>query len=582
MHKLLIEDDEGKTVAVPLIREEITIGRMEGNTIRLTEQNVSRRHARLMLRDSQLKIEDLGSYNGTKLNGNSLSAPATLKDGDVILIGDYRLGIKEDAQAVQPAAPTVAQSPVVATPVAEMMEGQPTIPVSSMLAQVAAMETKARLVVTGRVLGGQEFSLDRLSQVIGRTSENDIILNHKSISRHHAKIIREGKRFVIVDLESANGIRVGGAEQERTELDPGDLIELGEVKLRFVVGDGPVMADGSGFFGDKRKVIGLVAGGAVALVLVMVFALSGEKKPPVVIAPPPPTLPAVPPPPPPPPVVPLEKLLAQAQSAAQLENWNEALTMVIKATTQEPGSTEAAVLRKAIEAEKEASERIATLTAALEKQSFEVVLEGVQAIPTDSRYRERAESLRKDATTGYIAAHLEAATNFVASDNCADAEREAQLVLSASPNHKKASGVIKRCTALAKKAAIEPAAPKPVVKKAEPAPKPVVKKAESTVAKPVAQKNPPAVPAAPEVAADPDKLIKDAQQAWFRGQYAVAIDSARRALKAKPGLANAYQIIAVCSCALKDADSAAKAFEKLDDRNKQYVRASCQKSGINL
>ena len=580
MHKLLIEDDEGKTVAVPLIREEITIGRMEGNTIRLTEQNVSRRHARLMLRDSQLRIEDLGSYNGTKLNGNPVSAPAILKDGDVVLIGDYRLGIKEDVQAVQPPAPTVA-----ATPVEEVMEGQPTIPVSSMLAQVAAMETKARLVVTGRVLSGQEFSLDRLSQVIGRTSENDIILNHKSISRHHAKIIREGKRFVIVDLESANGIRVGGAEQERTELDSGDLIELGEVKLRFVVGDGPVLADGSGFFGDKRKVIGLVAGGAVALVLVLVFALSGEKKQLLVSAPPPPPpLPTVLPPPPPSPLVPLEKLLAQAQSAAQLENWNEALTMVIKATTQEPGSTEAAVLRKAIEAEKEASEKIAMLTAALEKQSFEVVMEGGQAIPTDSRYKERAESLRNDAIAGYIAAHLEAAVNFVASDNCADAEREAQLVLSASPNHKKASGVLKRCVAMAKakKAVVEPPAPKPVAKKVEPTPKPLAKKAEPVIAKLGVQKNPPAMTVASEGAADPDKLIKDAQQAWFRGQYAVAIDSARRALKAKPGLANAYQIIAVCSCALKDADSAAKAFEKLDDRNKQYVRSSCQKSGINL
>jgi len=42
MQKLLIEDDEGKTVVVPLIRDEITIGRQEGNTIRLSEQNVSR------------------------------------------------------------------------------------------------------------------------------------------------------------------------------------------------------------------------------------------------------------------------------------------------------------------------------------------------------------------------------------------------------------------------------------------------------------------------------------------------------------------------------------------------------------
>src|ERR1039458_5752970 len=107
MHKLLIEDDEGKTVAVPLIREEITIGRTDGNTIRLTEQNVSRKHARLTLRSGVLRIEDLGSYNGTSLNGSALSGVASLKDGDVILIGDYRLGIPEDrpSQAVPASAP---------------------------------------------------------------------------------------------------------------------------------------------------------------------------------------------------------------------------------------------------------------------------------------------------------------------------------------------------------------------------------------------------------------------------------------------------------------------------------------------
>jgi hypothetical protein len=47
-------------------------------------------------------------------------------------------------------------------------------------------------------------------------------------------------------------------------------------------------------------------------------------------------------------------------------------------------------------------------------------------------------------------------------------------------------------------------------------------------------------------------------------------------------LTNAYQIIAVCSCALHDAESAARAFEKLDDRNKQYVKSACQKNGISF
>ena len=44
MFKLSIEDDEGKTTVVPLARDEMTVGRLEGNTIRLTERNVSRKH----------------------------------------------------------------------------------------------------------------------------------------------------------------------------------------------------------------------------------------------------------------------------------------------------------------------------------------------------------------------------------------------------------------------------------------------------------------------------------------------------------------------------------------------------------
>ena len=47
MWKLVIEDDEGKRTVVPLTRDQYSVGRKEGNTIRLTERNVSREHARL-------------------------------------------------------------------------------------------------------------------------------------------------------------------------------------------------------------------------------------------------------------------------------------------------------------------------------------------------------------------------------------------------------------------------------------------------------------------------------------------------------------------------------------------------------
>src|SRR5262249_35961605 len=100
MFKLIIEDDEGKTTVVPLIRDEITIGRKEGNTIRLTERNVSRRHAKLTKQNGSVFIEDLGSYNGIRVNGNRIAGRIAVVEGDRIQIGDYLLALKLDRAAV--------------------------------------------------------------------------------------------------------------------------------------------------------------------------------------------------------------------------------------------------------------------------------------------------------------------------------------------------------------------------------------------------------------------------------------------------------------------------------------------------
>src|SRR5205085_11463042 len=92
--KLIIEDDEGRKTVVPLVREEVTIGRQDGNTIKLTERNVSRRHARLVRDNGFMVIEDLGSYNGIRVNGDRIAGPTKIKEGDLIEIGDYDLGIQ--------------------------------------------------------------------------------------------------------------------------------------------------------------------------------------------------------------------------------------------------------------------------------------------------------------------------------------------------------------------------------------------------------------------------------------------------------------------------------------------------------
>jgi pSer/pThr/pTyr-binding forkhead associated (FHA) protein len=128
--KLIIEDGEGRMTVVPVVRGEITIGRQAGNTIRLTDRNVSRRHARLFQENGSLLIEDLGSYNGVRVNGERIAGRSKLADGDVVEIGDYDLGIEgrldtpDNPLAVRVMTP-VGSAPAVAAAPAKSVEKQP-------------------------------------------------------------------------------------------------------------------------------------------------------------------------------------------------------------------------------------------------------------------------------------------------------------------------------------------------------------------------------------------------------------------------------------------------------------------------
>jgi EAL domain-containing protein (putative c-di-GMP-specific phosphodiesterase class I) len=71
----------------PLLRDPFTIGRHPKNDLALTYPTVSGYHAEIGTRDGQLWVNDLGSTNGTFLNGHKLSAPEILRAGDVLQFG---------------------------------------------------------------------------------------------------------------------------------------------------------------------------------------------------------------------------------------------------------------------------------------------------------------------------------------------------------------------------------------------------------------------------------------------------------------------------------------------------------------
>ena len=78
------------------------------------------------------------------------------------------------------------------------------------------------------------FLVDKDEVSIGRSEDNDLVLSDGSVSRHHAKIIKTNKGYVISDLGSFNGTRVNGKSIQSSPLRQDDEIRVGILKLNFV------------------------------------------------------------------------------------------------------------------------------------------------------------------------------------------------------------------------------------------------------------------------------------------------------------------------------------------------------------
>lgn len=215
MWKLAIEDDQGNKTVVNLVRDEYSIGRSEENTVRLTERNISRHHARIRRNGSGWVLEDQQSYNGCFVNGVRVADGQRLDHGDLVQLGDYRLEVLDESVSAGYSSRT-ATAPAV--PKSQSLLGQPD-----------------RLVMLAGPTAGAEFALAGQRIVIGRGEECDVSVNHASVSRVHAEVHALGDgRYEILDRESANGIRVNGVELQRSLIDARDTIELGDVVFKFI------------------------------------------------------------------------------------------------------------------------------------------------------------------------------------------------------------------------------------------------------------------------------------------------------------------------------------------------------------
>lgn len=194
--KLVVEDNDRKQTVIPVLEDrELSIGREVGNTVRLTQRDVSPRHAILGCKAEACWIEDLHSDNGVRVGGKPIAQRRALREDEIVEIGEYKLFLTRRDHTVRAPAPA------------------------------------SRLVA-----GKRTFVLDRSPLAIGRARDNDIVLDHPSVSPHHAVVERTGDTYRLLDQQSETGVRINGEDYYRVELRPGDEVEIGAVKLRFVPG----------------------------------------------------------------------------------------------------------------------------------------------------------------------------------------------------------------------------------------------------------------------------------------------------------------------------------------------------------
>ncbi|MEP7199059.1 MAG: FHA domain-containing protein, partial [Chloroflexota bacterium] len=184
----------------PLTQAVIVIGRdRRAAQIPLSDRSVSRQHARITFDATGATIENLSQKNPARVNGQPISGRTRLGDSAVITLGAAQVRFQAAAHA--PAAP----------------QSHP---------HGSSSGSISRVVV--RLPSGQriEARLSKAVVTLGRASDNDIVIDSPTISRHHARLERQGDTYRIVDLDSTNGLICDKQRIRERALRPHDVIHI--------------------------------------------------------------------------------------------------------------------------------------------------------------------------------------------------------------------------------------------------------------------------------------------------------------------------------------------------------------------
>jgi predicted component of type VI protein secretion system len=263
MSKLVLHLEDGTTLDIPLDHERITIGRRADNDVCLPNLAVSGEHAAVVTILADSFLEDLGSTNGTLVNGNPI-VKHFLRDRDEIDIGRHKFVYCTDesevissryvARGMRAATGDLGEQVAVAEPIARARRagggtrsqkslglGKDPEPAKPRVAKSTTAAVRSTLVETPAAVpippspkpsvkvlsgpqAGREIPLTQEETSIGRAGIQVALISQAGGAFRLKSI--EGDRAPLVNGQPATGAGVN--------LSPGDVIEIAGSKLEFV------------------------------------------------------------------------------------------------------------------------------------------------------------------------------------------------------------------------------------------------------------------------------------------------------------------------------------------------------------
>jgi ribosome-associated protein YbcJ (S4-like RNA binding protein) len=208
MAQLILTYNDTLLARYPLRGEPLRIGRSRDNDIRITQDTASGHHAQVLCASNGVFVKDLGSTNGTFVNGRMIRQ-GRLEDGDVISVGKHELRYLESDEGLEDTAAPEAEAPEAAN------DGPPPAPLVGRLRFMNGPSRDRVLDLKGRMTA------------IGRAGDPIVAV---ASGRKRCFVVRLGEEAALSRV-AVNGRPVG---RRARKLHAGDVIEVGEVRMEFL------------------------------------------------------------------------------------------------------------------------------------------------------------------------------------------------------------------------------------------------------------------------------------------------------------------------------------------------------------